>query len=386
MTHLRRLLVLTTVAAIVAACGTPLTTSAPGRTASAPAATSPSAAPTRSAANFPSLTPLPPLSGRCVPVENVEPGGPFIDAQASIGRLRIDLQVTRIEELTGGRHVAVPPSRDLDNDSPGLLIGGHELLISPSGYFGGHQGPSRMEAATVTLTLDGAAPVDLAWRIVPGNENFDQFAVAVPDVAGSGRILVDFTWVDACYRLHARGSVPVRVASLALVGSCAIEREAAWAQLSALTERGLLFGDAKARLAWAWVEGTYADMSYEGDGPYALAMFDAQAPALKVAPGASIDMDAVDPGLALFPKAAWPIPFMRRDTVIAWLADGGIYGGGPDPKVLSQSELTPLDAGAIRMRAPEATGRYVASIALGFEYACGTGTVIAGFGIDVVAP
>ena len=35
------------------------------------------------------------------------------------------------------------------------------------------------------------------------------------------------------------------------------------------------------------------------------------------------------------------------------------------------------------MTAPKATGRYVAAIDLGYEYACGTGTVIAGLGIDV---
>jgi len=53
-----------------------------------------------------------------------------------------------------------------------------------------------------------------------------------------------------------------------------------------------------------------------------------------------------------------------------------------DPR-LAEPELTPLDDGSIRMTAPKATGRYVAAIDLGYEYACGTGTVIAGLGIDV---
>ena len=389
VTRPRRIRTLATAAFVLAACGSSVTSPSAGPQASSNASSpseAPSPAPTRSFPTFPSFTPFPPIDERCVPVENIEPASPFVNAASSIGKFNLDMQVTRIEELTGRRHVAAPPVRELGNDGVGLLAGGHEFLTSPSTYFGGATGPIHMESAKVTLTLDGAPPVELSSRIVPGNENFDQFSIAVPDRSGSGTISMEFTWTDQCFRLDARGSIRVEVASTSEVGDCALEQQAAWDQLSALVASGMQFGDINARLGEAYADGTYTDMAVEGDGPYALALFDRAAPTLKVSPGAKIGMNALDPALSLYPLAARPVPFMKRSAVITWLADGGIYGGGPEPKVLWQSELSPRDDGSIRITAPKSAARYVAAIDLAFEYACGTGVVVSGIGVDVVAP
>lgn len=386
LTRLGRLQTFAAMALVLAACSNAVTSPLPSPLTSAKAPSpslAPSPAPTGTFPTFPSFTPFPPIDERCVPVENIEPASPFVNAVSSIGKLFLDMQVTRIEELTGRRRVATPPARALDNDGVGLLVGGHEFLISPATYFGGATGPIHMESAKVTLALDGAAPVELSSHIVPGNEDFDQFSVAVPDLSASGTISMEFTWTDQCFRLAADGSIRVELASTSKVGDCALERQAAWDQLSALVASGLQLGDIKAKFAWARAEGTYTDMAYEGDGPYALALFDAAAPTLKVSPGATIAMHALDPALSLYPLAASPVPFMERSAVIHWLADGGIYGDGPEPKVLWQSELSPRDDGSIRITAPKTAARYVAAIDLGFEYACGTGVVIAGIGVDV---
>src|SRR5215212_3175953 len=239
----------------------------------------------------PTIAPVATMIPGCVGIDEVEPASPFFDATASLGHAGVDLQVTHIEERSGERRSVTPPPRDLQHGGRGLLLGGHEFLIHPSGYYEGHDTPNAMESSTVTLALDGRQPVELATRIVPGNKFYDQFAVAVPDIAGTGTISYEFAWTDRCFRLEASGAAAVEVVSLARTEGCALTEKAYARNLDALLDQALRVGGTRPRVIDPSSRARYAPFETIPTDAFIVYLFDEDQTAIAAAAGTPLRVE-----------------------------------------------------------------------------------------------
>ena len=386
MTGFHRLSILAIAAVLAAGCGaTPPTT---GPSASIAAATETGAVataaprPTASAAPskaWPTLAPLPTYPVGCEGIEAIDLPNLDAEASASIGHFGWDLQVTRVEELYGSHAVANPPPRRLYNDDVGQMLGGREFLTRPSSESGvPYEPPIHVESATATLALDNAGPMALPTRHVPGNDFFDQVAIAVPDVSGPATVLIEFTWTEGCYRFDASASRRVDVVPLAMTAGCEMEDDALDDQLRALLEDALLVNSTSpAFVASPYHAGTYVPHENIGTDAFIQYGFKPKDPAIVVSPGGLVRIENQKPRLDL------------ADTLklVAWTR-GSLaqavkqYPPGEAVEVLDR-RLERQPDGSFQFHAPEAPGRYVAALSVKYELKCVTGTLWVVVNIDV---
>lgn len=350
----------------------------PGPTQLAMVTQPPTATPDMSPAS-PTLSLIPRIEG-CVGIEEISPASPFFTAEASIGRLSVDLQVTRIEERSGRRLSVNPPEREMRFDVAGLLLGGHEFLTRPFGYYEGHDTPSAMEFASITLTLDGAPPLELPVRFVPGNENFNQAAVSVPDVSGRGRLSFEFGWTDRCFRLEASGSVRVEVVSRAVTAACEMDEVAYWDHLEALLGDSILVGSMTPAVGSPINEAKYAPYSNPGIDAHIAYGFDPKVPAITASPDSLIRIENQKTRLQLADMV--DVHVWTRRSVADAVED---YPPHDLIEVLDLRAAQQPD-GSFRFRVPGEPGRYVAAISVRFDSKCSTGTMWSVVNLDVVAP
>ena len=368
--------------------------SAPAEPGTATPSTQPSTQPTAKASPEPTLgaalptstpspldtaAPVPPTIAGCPGVAEITPQAPFVDAGGSIGKFSIDLLVTRIEQRSGQPVSVTPPTRYLYNDGVGLVVGGHEFLMSPGYYYEGYSPPVTMESATVTLTIDGGQPMALPTHFVPGNENFNQVAVSVPDVAGHGRLAVDMTWTDKCFRLSASGSIRVGVVPTSVTADCALEEDAYWKQLGSVLEHPLKVDSRAARTVSPRNESKYTQNINPGIDAFIAYLFNKDDPAFAATPGSALRVEATNPALTL---TEMHLAVFTRHSIAQAVKD---YPPQGTVLVLERTPAPRAD-GSWRLRVPDEPGRYVATMSFDFESKCTTGEVWAVVNVDVTAP
>jgi hypothetical protein len=340
---------------------------------------------------LPTGTPLPPPAVGCIAIDDanladlevslgsVDADGNGGDIGISVGRVGAILDVTRITELSGqGRSII--PQADQKPRERGLLLGGHEFIAFPSAWFDGHVNPQAMIAATVTLTLDGQAPIDLPTRFVPGNVNFDQFAVTVPDAAGQGTLAMDLVWADPCFRYEASTAIPVDVVPLSVTAGCALEQNAYYDQVAALLSGSLRVGSTTARAFSPRNEAKFAPWINPGIDAFVVYAFDRDDPAIIAAPGTALTIAQVAPGITLGKDMTLDV--WTRASVARAVKDYPPHGL---TLVLSRTPVKQAD-GTFRLRVPQAPGRYVAGVTLSYDSQCSSGALWFIVNIDVVAP
>jgi hypothetical protein len=346
---------------------------------------SPSIAPTPGqsatpAPSFPDPAPLPTPAAGCSALEDVDltrlevdlsslyPNGDGGFGGFSIGLVHGQLQVTRIEELSGRRMSAVPPPRPVENHE-GLMLGGREFVTFPSTFLQGSSGPQSMVEAALTLTLDGAGPIDLPTRFVRGNRNFDQVAVTVPDVAGRGSVTLGFIWVDTCFRYEASGTIPVEVVPLEQTAGCELDEEAYWDDLHALLKGSIAVGTTKPNVGSAFNESKFAPYVNPGIDAWIGYMFDAGAPELTVRSGNTIRIEAQKQRVHLADELMLVI-WTRRSIARA------VTEYPPKRTVeVFEGRLERQPNGSYELPVPDDPGRYVAAVSVEFESRCSTGTL-----------
>ena len=317
----------------------------------------------------------------CVPAAGLATANLLVDASSSIGRFRIDLQVTAVQDVKGLAPKAVPPSRALDNSGVGLLIGGHEFLTYPLPGWEGYAPPFAMESAKLTLTLDGSAPVTLQTRVVPGNANFDQVAVAMPDVAGMGTLDVELTWADQCNRFEATASRRIEVVGTATTDGCEIDDEDAyWHQLTSLLDGSLRIAGTTARVESPYNEARFAPYVNPGIDAFIAYLFSPQTAAIVAVPGARIQIENGEANLRLHDDM--DVIVWTRTSLATAVAD---YPPGDLTEVLHWLPGKQAD-GSFSFPAPKQPGRYVAAIDVTYESRCTTGTLWTQVNVDVVSP
>jgi hypothetical protein len=287
--------------------------------------------------------------------------------------------VTRLEQRSGEPVSVTPPPRDINNNGVGLVLGGHDFVIKPEYYYEGYNPPITMESATATLTIDGAQPIALPTRFVPGNENFNQVAVSVPDVAGHGRLAIAMTWTDRCFRLDASGSTRVGVVPTSTTAGCELEEAAYWKQLGSLLDHPLTVASRQVRAMSPRNESRYAPYLNPGIDAFIAYLFDKDDPAFAAAPGSTLRVEATNPALTLTDMKV--AVFTRQSIAQA------VKGYPPNGTVLVL-ERTPAQQadGSWRLRVPDVPGRYVATMSFHFDSKCTTGDVWAVVNVDVSAP
>ena len=394
VTGFHRLPILAIAALLAAGCGaTPASSGLAAVPSTMPSqgaspSTGPTTEPSATAAPRPTLAPVPSPAPGCTALGeldltrlDVELGSVYPDGDGglqgfSVGHVGGELQVSRIEELSGQRRSVVPPARQIDYRR-GQMLGGWEFVVFPSIYFDGSNGPQSMIEANVTLALDGAAPIDLPTRFIPGNRNFDQVAVSVPDVAGRGTVTLDFAWADDCFRYEASGTIPVDVVPLEQTAGCDLDNETYWDQLHALLKGSIVVGTTKPSVGSAFNESKFAPFVNPGIDAFIGYMFDPEAPEQVVAPGGTLRIENLKQQLHLGEKLNVVI-WTRRSIANA------VTDYPPNETVeVYEGRLERQPDGSYELPVPDAPGRYVAALSVKFDSPCTTGTLWSVVNIEV---
>jgi len=231
----------------------------------------------------------------------------------------------------------------------------------------------------VTLTIDGGQPMTLPTHFVPGNENFNQVAVSVPDVAGHGRLAVDMTWTDKCFRLAASGSIRVGVVPTSVTADCALEEAAYWKQLGSVLDHPLTVDSREVRTTSPRNESKYTQNINPGIDAFIAYLFNKDDPAFEATPGSAFRVEAPNPALTL---TDMHLAVFTRQSIAQAVKDYPPFG---TVLVLERTPAPQAD-GSWRLRVPDEPGRYVATMSFDFESKCTTGEVWAVVNVDVTAP
>jgi hypothetical protein len=372
------------------------TTPAPNATSAANASATGAAAATATlgttappAPSFPANTPLPTVSvcsqldvAGPVPVEadlgSVDPLGNGGVHGFSVGHVPTGLHVTSVTELFGSkRSLAVKP-REL-YDMRGQVLGDVEFVTFPSVWWEGHQNPQAMISAAVTLTLKGGSPLPLKTRFIPGNVNFDQVAVTVPDVSGPGTLSIELVWADPCFRYEAARTMTVDIVQRSQTVGCALDQTGYFDQVRDELSDAIHVGGSLVVAGSPFNEARYLPFSNPGIDAFILYAFDPEAPATIAEPGQLLRVENRSTAVRLSDLSYW---VWTRKSVVTAVADYPPLG------VVEVAHRTPsLQAdGSWRLRAPTEPGRYVVGLDLTFESACSSGTAWAAMNLTVPAP
>jgi len=319
------------------------------------------------------------LSKMEVSLASVDEQGNGGDQGILPGRATAFMDVTRVTELFRGQRSAVPPTHERPG-SRGLVLGGHEFITFPSTWFDGHDNPQTMISASAELTLDGQAPRDLATRFVPGNENFDQVAVTVPDASGSATLAMTLVWADPCYRYEASTEIAVDVVPRAETVGCALEAQAYYDQLHALLDGSLEVSGTAVHAFSPRNEAKFFPEVNPGIDAFPLYAFDREEPAIIAAPGTTLTIAQASPEITLSDDMTLTV--YTRASVAKAIQDYPPQGA---VLVLSRTPARQAD-GTFRLRVPQETGRYVAVVTVSYDSHCSSGTLWFVANIDVVAP
>ena len=357
----------------------------------APAATSTAAAATATAPPVPSLptvSPGPSDSADCSGIEKVDLVGievtfGSVDEDGNGGNIGFSLgptygqmQVTRVTDSSGRDLCLEPPSPELLHQR-GQILGGHEFITYPSTSFGGH-GPQAMLAAKATLTLDGGTAIDLPTRFVPGNENFDQVAITVFDVAGPGVLLLEFTWADRSFRYEGSSAITVNVAPLSATEGCVLDSSGYFEQVSDLLRRSVEVNSVPQVAFSPFNTSKFTPFVNEGIDAIIVYAFDPNEPSISAAPGGALRIEDVSGDLTL--GNAMDLWVWTRASVVTAIKD---YPPEGTVLVLSRTPVRQAD-GTFRLRVPQDPGRYVAGVQLTYDSQCSSGTLWFVVNVDVV--
>lgn len=340
------------------------------------------------AATTPPPTPSPaPFAAGCAPIDSfgphaevsldgVYPNGNSTGGGLSVGHVFGDLTVTRITERSGPRRSIVPPPPAAPVER-GQLLGGVDFVTFPFTFFDGHQNPQAMSAATVTLSFDGSSPIDLPARFVPGNKNFDQVEVSVPDVSGSGTLSMAFEWADPCFDYAGSIDIPVDVVARSATAGCELEDDPYFDQLGALLKGSLKIGSTKLTAVSPLNDAKFGPFGNPGIDAFILYAFDPKAAAIRAAPGVDLRVvrttNAVSLGKDLH-LSVWTRASVGK-AVTAYPPTG-------EKLVLSRTATKQAD-GSFRLAMPRVTGRYVAGLEVTYDTQCSSGTLWSMVNIDV---
>jgi hypothetical protein len=376
---MRRVVTLATVASLamaVAGCGTavPSPTASGSQSPTASASASLVAATTTAPTPTPTNAPRPNTACRN-PASLFGDRPYFVSVDADPGRTHLELQVTGVEAAWDSTTRVVPQPRTIEEGNGGILIGGREFTIWPEGYYSGAAGPFSMVAATATMTVEGQAPLDLPVRIVPGNENFDQFAIGVPDGSGSARLDLALHWVDQCFRFAAEASQEVTIVPLATTQACHLEANQ-WADdLAGLFDNGITVDASSQRLFPIAFNARYVNEGTVGDPPSWAVEWKQHSGGITAAKGDWLEVsDTVK----------------RRHLVVM---DAALFRRADALKVANDSteavsalwnhRPTPRADGSFRIPVAAELGRYVLVIRFTFTSTCLTGAATSAFSLDV---
>jgi hypothetical protein len=291
-----------------------------------------------------------------------------------------------------GRAPLVMPFRPANPEDRGgghgVLLGGRSQQMEAYVFYDNAEDleqTAQLTSVELTLGLPGEAPRRLSVAVTGDNRSTQEYSIAgVPDTDAEGDLHVRVTWADQCYQYIAEGTMTARVAGVATAAGCGVGEEAGWQQLGNLLSPPLAFGNATARFGLSAATGLLIETPII-DGPYPAIMFDRNAPAATARPGELVAFHATNPELVLGVGERATVVFYARDAVIRHIDAGGYYGGSPIPAPVLESAFE-LEDGRFLIQAPEVPRRYVVGISLDFTSACFSGGVVAGPGLDVVAP
>jgi hypothetical protein len=383
VTDHRRLSSIALAALMLGGCGTDVQSPSPSPPGSTAVATP---GPTRT----PVAPPAPSLPTGCSGIDKVDLAGIEVtfgsvdedgnggEIGFSLGPTSGEMQVTRLTDRAGQERCSTPPSPEL-LDQRGQILGGHEFITYPSTSFAGHSNPQAMLAAKVTLTLDGGAALDLPTRFIPGNENFDQVAITVPDVAGPGVLRLKFVWADRSFRYEGSSTIAVNVVPLSATEVCVLDSSGYFEQIGDLLRHSIEVNSVSQHAFSPFNTSKFAPFENPGIDAIIVYGFDPDKPSITAEAGTALRIERVSDELTLGNEMnlwVWTRPSVAK-AIKDYPPEGSVL-------VLSRTPVKHAD-GTFRLRVPQDPGRYVAGVELTYDSQCSSGTLWFVVNIDVVA-
>ncbi len=391
VTEHRRLPIIAIATLMLAGCGSgpaspstfPSTSAGATEVAPSPATTAVASAASPPAPTLPVVMPDPTeipscdLAGIEVTLGSVDADGNGGNQGFSLGPTYGEMQVTRVAERSGRVRCSRPPSQE-PPDQRGQILGGHEFITYPSTSFDAHTNPQAMLTARATLTLDGGTPIDLPTRFIPGNVNFDQVAITVPDVSGPGVLLLEFAWADRNFRYEASSEITVNVAPLSATEGCALDSTGYFEQVRDRLRHSITV-DAEPQNAFSpFNTSKFTPFANEGIDAIILYAFDPDAASIAASSGAALRIEDVSDEITLGEQMRLWV--WTRASVAKAVTD---YPPEGTVLVLSRTPARQAD-GSFRLRVPQDPGRYVAGVELTYDSQCSSGTLWFVTNVDVV--
>ena len=290
-------------------------------------------------------------------------------------RTHLELQVTSVQAIWDPVARIVPEPRTLVVDDSGLLLGGHEFTIWPAAVREYASNPQVMVAASSTLTPEGGTPIPLGVRIVPGNKNFDQFAIAIPDLDGRAQLDLHVQWKDQCFVFTATASQAVTVVPLSATRTCHLDQDHWIDDLAGVFDQGITVDSTMQRIFPIDLNARFANQGAGGDPPNFAVDWKAHPGGVSVAPGARLE---IYDGATTRHSTAVDAELFTRADMLRVAADEAamvspIWTLTPNPRT----------DGSFSIKAPSAAGRYVLEVRFDFTSTCLTGVATSVFSVDV---
>ena len=360
-----------TLSIVLGACTPTLPSSPPGTPA-------PSASPVAVATTSP--TPIPTLrpaaKAGCPNPASLVAGGPLgVDVAPDPSRAFIELQVTAVEPVWDPASRFVASRRDIRPDDTGVLAGGHEFTIWPQAVPSYLANPLSMVAATATLTPDGQPARELGVRIVPGNKNFDQFAITVPDLEGRALLDLEIRWQDQCFIFTAEASQEITVVPLALTKACHLDQDHWFDDLAGVFDRRIKVNSTTQKIFPVELASRFASQETGGDPPSWAYFWKEDPRGITAVSGSWLEVSDPD---GRRHTAVTDVELFRRADALRAADD--YYAS---IETLWNHHPTPRADGSFRIPVAADPGRYVLVIRFTFESACLTGSATSAFSLDV---
>jgi hypothetical protein len=304
----------------------------------------------------------------------VDQAGYGVGVDPAPSRTHIELQATAVQATWDPGARITPKPRTIDADASGLLLGGHEFTIWPEYFYEGFANPLSMNVATATLTPEGQAPQALATRIVPGNKNFDQFAITVPDLSGRARLDIQIQWADQCFRFTAQASQTVTVVALAETRDCHLD-QAHWIDdLGGVFDKGITVDSTTQALFPTDVDARFANQGAGGDPPNWAYEWRLHPGGIAVSSGGTLHVSDAVKGRELKVTDA---ELFRRDDALKLASDwtaaiSAVWYDQPIPR----------SDGSFTVSVQVKPGRYVLVVRFDFTSACLTGSATSAFSVE----
>jgi hypothetical protein len=309
--------------------------------------------------------------------------GPEVEVTPKIGRIGLQLQITKLVPAWDPTASFTPPPNDRQSTS-GILPGGHDAPTDLWFFYPDlvPLGTPVILSVRPAISIGGGPSQPLGLSVIETRGTYWSLNVrGIPDTDGPARLDVVVEWRDACFTYTAEGTVNVTLVSTLVTSTCPLDPEGFYQQINDVEfAPPLLVGGGEVDLIGVLPVARFLPEGPPGgDGPTPFQLWDRTLPSVTGAPDTTLTVSEANSRVELMTMSA---SFYARGQVIRHLDQGK---PASPTRVLLREPNRRTD-GTFRLRLPADTGRYVVWLSFAFESTCASGTAWSVFTVDVAVP